>query len=573
MKNYSPLEFEISEAIKTDANSFEIDFNEVDANKTKLVINKKTENPGEVQASLHCKVADGSGGYKSVRYDFLNNSAIRYVDGEDDYIFMTDKWITDNVQDENKYPVSSQGVYNATKDNLKKTDVVDNLTSTDTDKPLSANQGKALNDKFGSYIPKAGGDVNGALKFAPGHMIKQQDDTSWFGIHGGSNYDQGASLYLNGKGDNNGSWSIKAHNGSSGTELKGTYDGNLTWGDKEILTDGNSLSCDSTIYTDMTKNILFAKLSKNQVKYFSSVKFNTANSPTGSSSDEFCVEAYKESNASYTYGYMRATSDKGIYLCWITSGSFGEWRRLAQAEEMDEYVRLDGATMEGDLDMGSNSLTGIPNPTQLSDAANKNYVDTKAGNYLPLAGGTMSGEINMSTKAINNCGILSGNFTDKTLVLRTSYTNWKVGRVDFSEPNGTFKLQAGDGSNTGELLGNVDGTLKWNNKPVWCGGGSNVQPTEIVTSTGYKGGVIYDRKVDNLRILTFDAVVPSATNTGSQTIATLKDVGATNQSNGIVYDWTANDGSCALIQVTGGYIKMYNGKKDHQYYGQVVFTV
>ena len=35
---------------------------------------------------------------------------------------------------------------------VKKTDVVDNLSSTSTTNPLSANQGKQLNDKIGQAI-------------------------------------------------------------------------------------------------------------------------------------------------------------------------------------------------------------------------------------------------------------------------------------------------------------------------------------------------------------------------------------------------------------------------------------
>ena len=41
--------------------------------------------------------------------------------------------------------------------------VVDNLTSTDTDKSLSANQGKVLNDNFANYLPLAGGTMTGKL--------------------------------------------------------------------------------------------------------------------------------------------------------------------------------------------------------------------------------------------------------------------------------------------------------------------------------------------------------------------------------------------------------------------------
>lgn len=42
--------------------------------------------------------------------------------------------------------------------------IQDNLTSTDTDKSLSAKQGKVLNDKFANYLPLTGGTVNGTVK-------------------------------------------------------------------------------------------------------------------------------------------------------------------------------------------------------------------------------------------------------------------------------------------------------------------------------------------------------------------------------------------------------------------------
>lgn len=42
--------------------------------------------------------------------------------------------------------------------------IQDNLTSTDTDKSLSAKQGKVLNDKFTNYLPLNGGTINGTLK-------------------------------------------------------------------------------------------------------------------------------------------------------------------------------------------------------------------------------------------------------------------------------------------------------------------------------------------------------------------------------------------------------------------------
>lgn len=58
-------------------------------------------------------------------------------------------------------------------------------------------------------------------------------------------------------------------------------------------------------------------------------------------------------------------------------------------------------------------ITGLETPTQPTDAANKQYVDdavagaTPSGDYLPLAGGTMDGAINMGGNAITNVAVPS----------------------------------------------------------------------------------------------------------------------------------------------------------------------
>jgi hypothetical protein len=58
--------------------------------------------------------------------------------------------------------------------------------------------------------------------------------------------------------------------------------------------------------------------------------------------------------------------------------------------ELEAYLPLTGGTMEGELNMGTNSLTNLPEPINPADAATKSYVDTTFGDYLPLAGGTMN---------------------------------------------------------------------------------------------------------------------------------------------------------------------------------------
>lgn len=70
--------------------------------------------------------------------------------------------------------------------------------------------------------------------------------------------------------------------------------------------------------------------------------------------------------------------------------------------ELGSYLPLAGGTMSGAVDMGSNLISNAANPTNPQDLATKNYVDTQDALLLPLAGGTMSGAIDMGSSLISN---------------------------------------------------------------------------------------------------------------------------------------------------------------------------
>jgi len=65
----------------------------------------------------------------------------------------------------------------------------------------------------------------------------------------------------------------------------------------------------------------------------------------------------------------------------------------------DDFVLLSGDTMSGNLDMGSNTVANVADPTVAQDAATKNYTDTT---FVDVAGDTMSGDLDMGSNFISD---------------------------------------------------------------------------------------------------------------------------------------------------------------------------
>lgn len=66
------------------------------------------------------------------------------------------------------------------------------------------------------------------------------------------------------------------------------------------------------------------------------------------------------------------------------------------------FLPLAGGTMTGNIDMDGNFIVGLVDPVNADDAANKGYVDAGLALKLNLAGGTMSGDIDMDGNFIHN---------------------------------------------------------------------------------------------------------------------------------------------------------------------------
>lgn len=134
---------------------------------------------------------------------------------------------------------------------------------------------------------------------------------------------------------------------------------------------------------------------------------------------------------------------------------------------------------ENNYKSGWNFIGSTPPSRQMWDFLQKNNDEKMqylANNYLPLSGGTMTGNITANKSDFEIQNVVSDN--DGYISLRGggSYANGAsinaFGKNNTSNA-GEFSLVANDGSNSKRLAGNPDGTLTWD--------GSNILTDKVTT--------------------------------------------------------------------------------------------
>lgn len=137
-------------------------------------------------------------------------------------------------------------------------------------------------------------------------------------------------------------------------------------------------------------------------------------------------------------------------------------------------------------------------------------------NFLPLSGGAMTGYI---SRSVNDSFLqLNGG---------TAQANGSWLRLNGKDNTGVFQLRANDGVNDVGLVGNPDGTLKWNSKEV-----ERIHAYSISASTGYI------RYVSGLQIVwgSIDSVGTTAlTETYEVAFSAYPSVTATPNSSATIY--------------------------------------
>ena len=135
-----------------------------------------------------------------------------------------------------------------------------------------------------------------------------------------------------------------------------------------------------------------------------------------------------------------------------------------------EYTTLIKTALDDKADLASPALTGTPTaptPTAGDDStkvATTAFVNTKAGNYLPLAGGTLTGNVYTGgdisrTTDTSRLSLNGGNGIDSGAYLNL------YGK-SHSTYAGLFSLSAYDGTTKKQLQGKIDGTLTWDGNNI-----------------------------------------------------------------------------------------------------------
>lgn len=97
---------------------------------------------------------------------------------------------------------------------------------------------------------------------------------------------------------------------------------------------------------------------------------------------------------------------------------------IAQAIEEAPFIKPDGSTaFTGNMNMGGNKVTNVGDPEADTDAANKGYVDGAIdelgsqlnGLYLPKAGGAMSGPLTLAANPTENLQAATKQYVDQSV--------------------------------------------------------------------------------------------------------------------------------------------------------------
>lgn len=309
-----------------------------------------------------------------------------------------------------------------------------------------------------NYLALVGGTMSGDIQFSASEWkIKGSDldNDAELSIVGATDNLNGSSLNLYGRNHTeSGAFELNANNGTYTKTLKGTATGNLTW-------DGN---VSATAFIGNLTGIASGNLPLSGGTVTGNITIDNDNAKT----------IYTDANiGSSAFGFVGDVDDYGTAVLSKT-GSFNDSLLIVRSSEQSTDPRFQLRAGNGTT---TKDLVGKPNGTLTWDGDDI----ALAENVLALSGGTMTGNISWEHGAVGYkpTGHVSPDPCKQLMVT--------AGEVDeaWNSPNakialhiydstgtnsaedGSFTIQASDGTNIPSLVGRPDGDLTWNGWKVF----------------------------------------------------------------------------------------------------------
>ena len=198
---------------------------------------------------------------------------------------------------------------------------------------------------------------------------------------------------------------------------------------------------------------------------------------------------------------------------------------------------LAGGTMSGAIEMGTSKITGLGTPTLGTDAATKNYADT----MLPLTGGTLSGALAMGTNKITGLGAPTVSTDASTKAYADTMLPLAGGTMSGAIAMGTNKITGvGDPTNAQDVvtkyyLDNVVLAPSNLTGPITSVGAA----TSVASQTGTGSTFVMNTSPT---LVTPTLGVASATSINGTTIPSSKTLVATDSTTYVVPSQAGNSG-------------------------------
>ena len=385
-----------------------------------------------------------------------------------------------------------------------------------------------VDTKTADYLPLSGGTMTGTITSSAVDFIKRNVNNNHLTIMGGTGYSNSASILLNGgeSPSNAGAFQLLARDGTTSRLFIGKPDGTLTWHGSNIALSedvlslsGGTLTGQLVINRDNGYTGGGIKLTgAGQNFAISTLNTNVTKGTAPSATQYWGIDFYGGSNTSY---------NQRIGMLETTLNANNVATTAIRAYNCTTNTNTGNCAITVSVDGSGNAYTSAPTPAAGDNStkiATTAFVNTKAGNYLPLTGGTITGNLKVNgyiSKSTNTAALNINGGSDSE---SGAYLNL-YGKSHASSA-GAFSLSAYDGTTRKQLIGLIDGTLTWGGTAISLNGHTHSYlPLSGGTLTG---NLVINKSSPGLYFKNTDIVRNTAPSSDVSTNITVQDKNGVN---------------------------------------------